>query len=472
MDIEKLEKLDKLARDVLILSRNTLLVNLRFLDSALSMFSYVPYDGVIATEGKHILYNPKKVLERYKDEKERPVRDYLHIVMHCIFRHMFVSPTVNRDYWDLACDIAAEYAISGLNLKSCEIRLSGQQKDVFDKLESEIKHLTAEKIYDYYMNSNLSPSQMANLRAIFFADDHFLWYAPSVEVMTIISKAGSNSGSEKDGKGESKGTGSSDGDSQQNSREEQGGAGAYRKELEEAWSDISQRMQTDLETFAKEQGDKAGGLMQNLAAVNREKYDYTAFLKKFAVMGEAMKINDDEFDYIFYTYGMKLYEKMPLIEPLEYKEVKRIKEFVIAIDTSGSVQGELVQTFIQKTYNILKSTESFFSKINLHIIQCDAEIQECVKITSQEEFDEYLKNMTLHGFGGTDFRPVFTYIDKLIAQKEFRNLKGLIYFTDGFGDFPEKKPGYDTAFVFIDEDYNNYDVPPWAIKLILQKDEI
>lgn len=68
MDIEKLEKLDKLARDVLILSRNTLLVNLRFLDSALSMFGYVPYDGTIATEGKHILYSPKKVLERYKDE--------------------------------------------------------------------------------------------------------------------------------------------------------------------------------------------------------------------------------------------------------------------------------------------------------------------------------------------------------------------------------------------------------------------
>lgn len=37
-------------------------------------------------------------------------------------------------------------------------------------------------------------------------------------------------------------------------------------------------------------------MTQNLAAANREKYDYTAFLKKFAVMGEVMKINDDEFD--------------------------------------------------------------------------------------------------------------------------------------------------------------------------------
>ncbi len=87
----------------------------------------------------------------------------------------------------------------------------------------------------------------------------------------------------------------------------------------------------DLETFSKHQGDAAGNMMQNLRAVNREKDDYTAFLKKFAVMGEVMRINDDEFDYVFYTYGMKLFpeKRMPLIEPLEYKDVKRIREFVI-----------------------------------------------------------------------------------------------------------------------------------------------
>lgn len=185
-----------------------------------------------------------------------------------------------------------------------------------------------------------------------------------------------------------------------------------------------------------------------------------------------MKLNPDEFDYIFYTYGLKLYEKMPLIEPLEYKEVKRIREFVIAIDTSGSVSGELVQIFVQKTYNILKSTESFFSKINLHIIQCDANIQEDIRITNQADFDAYLKTMKIRGLGGTDFRPVFDYVDGLRRQKEFKNLKGLIYFTDGYGTFPAKKPAYETAFVFVEDEYNNPDVPPWAIKLVLQKDEI
>ena len=163
---------------------------------------------------------------------------------------------------------------------------------------------------------------------------------------------------------------------------------------------------------------------------------------------------------------------MPLIEPLEYKEVKKIKEFVIAIDTSGSVYGELVKKYVQKTKNILKQSESFFTKINLHIIQCDTKIQEDAKITSQEEFDRYLESMTLKGFGGTDFRPVFRYVDKMIKSKEFTNLKGLIYFTDGYGDFPERQPDYNTAFVFIDDDYNNPEVPVWAIKLVLQRDEI
>ena len=449
------QQLDKLARDVLILSRNTLLVNLRFLDSALSQFELIPYDGSLATEGRHICYNPVEILKRYKGEKEVSARDYLHLVMHCIFRHMFMNPTIERPCWDLACDIAVEYSITELDLKSATAKREVLQQKVYSELKQEIKILTAEKIYRYYLNKGLSSIEMAQLRGVFYADDHFLWYETADVVAKITGEGRSNNSSNNgDGNGEF----SSGNSTSQN--------------LSELWQEISEKMQTDLETFSKQQGDKAGSLMQNLNAVNREKYDYTSFLKKFAVLGETMKINDDEFDYIFYTYGLKMYEKMPLIEPLEYKEVKRIKEFVIAIDTSGSVSGELVQTFVQKTYNILKSTESFFSKINLHIIQCDADIQEHVKITTQEEFDKYLKTMKIHGLGGTDFRPVFEFTQKLIDEKEFTNLKGLIYFTDGYGTFPAKKPDFDAAFVFIDDEYNNPDVPPWAIKLVLQKDEI
>lgn len=145
---------------------------------------------------------------------------------------------------------------------------------------------------------------------------------------------------------------------------------------------------------------------------------------------------------------------------------------MIAIDTSGSVMGEEIQMFLQKTYNILMQEDSYFSRVNIHIIQCDAEIQEEVVIKNRDEFEAYLKSMTIRGLGGTDFRPVFRFVDRLIEEKEFKNLKGLIYFTDGDGTFPEHKPQYATAFLFVEEGYKIPEVPPWAIKLVLQHEEI
>ncbi len=439
------------------LSRNTLLVNLRFLDAALNQLEPLAVEGLpLATDGEALAYDPAHVLCLYRDEREAVTRAYLHMVLHGVFRHMFVHTLVDHHVWDLSCDIAAEYVIVGLGLRAATTRRELLQKSVYAELQKEIKQLTAEKIYRYYLDKQLSPQKLAELRGAFYNDDHRLWYMNEAERALALGRPVSVSVSVEEGDGEGEGEARPIGVSAAEAR----------------WSEISRRMQVDMETFSKQQGDRAGNLMQNLREVNREKYDYTAFLKKFAVRGEAMKINDDEFDYIFYTYGLKLYKKMPLIEPLEYKEVKRIREFVIAIDTSGSVAGEQVQTFLQKTYNILKSTESFFSKINVHILQCDATIQEDAKITSQEEFDAYLKTMQLRGLGGTDFRPVFSYVDWLREKKEFSNLKGLIYFTDGWGTFPAQKPDYETAFVFVDDGMNNYDVPPWAIKLVLQKEEI
>ena len=448
------EKLGSIARDILTLSRNTLLVNLLFLDAALSQFELFPIEeSTLLTDGKHILYNPKHVLESYKTAKEIPVRDYLHVVMHCVFRHMYMDPTLNRTYWDLACDIAVEHVITELGLKAVTTARERQQAQYIAAVKHDLKHVTAEKIYSYLRQTVPDPAKVAEIRGLFYADNHEIWYmtVEEIELRFGVTTAGQQG---------------------QDSGENGSNAVGISAAMSSVWQTIAQRMQVDMETFGKQRGLLPGAMAQNLAAVNREKYDYTAFLKKFAVMGEQMRINDDEFDYIFYTYGLKLYEKMPLVEPLEYKEVKAIKEFVIAIDTSGSTSGDLVQKFVQKTYNILKSTESFFSKINVHIIQCDADIQEDKKITCQEDFDEYLRTMQIRGLGGTDFRPVFEYVEELRKNKEFTNLKGLIYFTDGYGAFPAKKPDYDTAFVFIDDDYNNPDVPAWAMKLVLQKDEI
>jgi predicted metal-dependent peptidase len=136
MNTENSEKLNKLALDVLHLSRNTLLVNLRFLDMALSRFEYVPYnESTYFTDGEYLIYNPQHILKSYKNEKDAPVRDYLHIVMHCVFRHMFITPSLNRPLWDLACDIAVENVINELYLKALDTNRAKYQQTQINKIK-------------------------------------------------------------------------------------------------------------------------------------------------------------------------------------------------------------------------------------------------------------------------------------------------------------------------------------------------
>lgn len=441
------------------------------MDSAIFRLTLKQAETTLATDGKYLYYGIDYILQRYRKEPQQVTRDILHVVLHCIFRHSFVKLSVDIPVWDLAVDIAVENLINQLGIPCSKTsRVTNQQK-VLDNLNKNLKSMNAEHIYHYFKNHNITAERAEELRILFLSDDHSSWYNRQKQqrLQGFLQDNDDHGDSDQASQNNSQGQGE-DGENEPQSSESFSESDGSSVEAD--WERVSRQIQMDLESFGKQRGIQAGSMVQQLRELNREKYDYTAFLKKFAVMGEAMKINDDEFDYIFYTYGLKLYGNVPLIEPLEYKEVKRIREFVVAIDTSGSTSGPLVQRFLQKTYNILKSTESFFSKINLHIIQCDAEVQEHVKITSQIEFDEYINTLQVHGLGGTDFRPVFREVDRMIAEQEFSHLKGIIYFTDGIGAFPAQKPSYETAFVFVQDEYNNLKVPPWAIKLILKSEEI
>ena len=189
-------------------------------------------------------------------------------------------------------------------------------------------------------------------------------------------------------------------------------------------------------------------------------------------MGEELAVNDDEFDNIYYTYGLELYGDLPLIEPLEYREVKRIRDFVIAIDTSASTSGDLTQRFLQKTFNVLKSSETFFTKVNIYVVQADVAVTSVTQIKDIEDVDKIVAGLELKGKGGTDFRPVFQYVNELVKEQKFNRLKGIIYFTDGYGPFPQSRPKYDSAFVFIRREHEDPQVPPWAIKVVLDEEEL
>ena len=86
-----------------------------------------------------------------------------------------------------------------------------------------------------------------------------------------------------------------------------------------------------------------------------------------------------------------------------------------------------------------------------------------------DEMKAYADGFHVQGGYGTDFRPVFDYVETLRRSGELRNLKGLMYFTDGFGEYPKKPTDYETVFVFYgDEEREEKKVPDWAVKLYLE----
>lgn len=422
---EKLEKAEKIALQIWGLSRDKLMMNLRFLDVALASLRLKARFGIegICCDGSVISYDPVYVLNQYKKDPNHILRTYIHMLLHCIFNHMYRYEKVEQDLWDIATDMAVENAVLELGIYGIDTRRDDTRHKVLQEWKEQIGTLTAEKIYKQLRKEPMDHEDLSSLGILFFRDRHDVWIQQETLEITQAQ-----------------------------------------------WKKISERVKAELKSFSQDKMDK-NSVIQNLEEATREHYDYSAFLKKFCATGEDMQINDDEFDYVYYTYGLQLYGNLPLVEPLEYKDLRKIKEFVIAIDTSGSCRGKVVQAFLNKTYDILKSSENFFRKVNIHIIQCDSQIQSDTKITCDEEFEAFMKHGQLEGFGSTDFRPVFEHVNTCIEKGEFENLKGLIYFTDGYGVFPEKKPSYDTAFVFLDDGYDQPPIPTWAIKLVLPSEE-
>ncbi len=427
----ELELMD-IGKEILANSRNELYLNMRFLDVALSTLIFTSDMGIAlaGTDGNCLYFEPRALARLYRRGREQINHLYLHSLVHCLFGHMFRKKQRDEDVWNLACDMAAEYVIDGLYLKCAHVPQNTYRKEWYQRLREDGKTITAEYLYRKLVLMDLSSYELNRLKQEFIVDDHSKWEEAC----------------------------------NQNRNNNQ--------QREKQWDDIRDRMQTEIETFSKEAADDMKSLAEMVQVENRKRYDYREFLRKFSVLKEEMKVDMDSFDYIFYNYGMSLYGNMPLIEHLETKEEQKVEDFIIAIDTSMSCKGELVQKFLEETYSILSESESFSRKINVHIIQCDDRIQEDKVIHNQEEMKEYMQHFTVKGQGGTDFRPVFTYVEELKLQKQFFKLRGLIYFTDGYGTFPARKPEYDTAFVFMKEDYRDIDVPPWAIKLIIGEEDL
>lgn len=417
----KERKID-LCKKVWELAVSELLLEFRFLDLVTGRIDFKEDEKskLFGIDGTTIYYEPSNFLDYALNGQEYVNRAYLHMIFHGLFYHIFYKE--ESPNWNLSCDIAVEYVLDYF----MKLPITQEKRDFYQELENEGLSITAQSIVSYLDKTEFD---FERLEKIFKVDDHTIW------------KRNSN---ESTGKGN-------------------------LITMQQTWQSLAVRLKKRKESKKPTIGKKSGNLTESLAVEKKKRQDYRKYLEQFMYSKEDVVLDLDSFDYIPYMYGLELYKNMPLIEPLEYKEVTRLEELAIAIDTSGSCSGKLVKMFLEETWSILRQKDSFFKKFNLHIIQCDCSIQEDKLITSKEDMEYYIKHLTVKGFGGTNFCPVFTYIEELKQKGQFKKLKGLLYFTDGYGTFPNKRPDFEVAFIVPEEDYADVHLPFWAKRITISR---
>ncbi|MBQ9064915.1 MAG: metallopeptidase [Blautia sp.] len=433
--MEQRDRLDSLGRKILSEVRTELYLDMHFLGPALDALDYVMDLSTltIGTDAEVIRFNPQFLMNGFLSYPRALVRTYMHILIHCLFRHMFTASLVSDpELFSLCADIAAEALIDSMD-EPVLFEIPGDfREEWLRKLRDEVRVLTAEKLYRYFSEHPRDYSLEEKLKQEFGRDDHGFWEKMNKDSEKPDEKSGQNP----------------------------------VRQREQNWKDRAGSTRKLLVTFGPEASDKKGSLAAALSFEDDSRTDYREFLHRLSAFREETRIDPDSFDYGLYHHGLELYGNVPLIEENEYREVCRIDELVIAIDTSASTKGIQVQKFLKETAAVLSSQETFFHHVNIHLIECDNQVQRDTHFTDVSEVERFGGLFVVHGGMGTDFRPVFRYVEDMRRQGKLEKPRALLYFTDGYGIFPEESQDYETAFVFCSgEDYDDTKVPGWALKL-------
>lgn len=412
--------------DIINYIKSELYLDFPFFSIALGALLPLPKEEIttFATDGSVIYFSAKQLIRVFKNNTYYLDRVYLHSMLHCMFSHLWISGQRDRKLWGIACDIVVEYVIDHMDKPCTKRALSWIRQQMYGEIEK-LSGISA--VVVYYFIEKMDREKLSAVAQEFFTDDHRFW--PKEENSNV----------------------------------------SMQSEVQEKWNRISRQTSMEQKKHGDEESDGQAALMANIKS-QRQKRSYREFLKKFSVLREEIKADPDEFDLGYYNYGLRTYGNIPLIEPLESRENKKIQEFVIVVDTSYSTSGKLIENFLKETFGILTETDSFFVKSRVRIIQCDDRVQMDEEVKNEYEINALMNRFTVVGGGGTDFRPAFSYVNNLVETGELKNLSGLIYFTDGKGIYPRKRPPYKCAFLYL-EDYDEAAVPPWAIRMRLTQEE-
>lgn len=425
-------ELEALARKLLLYSRRRLThIAPILLESVYSMPDKVrPTPGPLSTDSRAVWFDPGRVVEDFRKDHDSVARQFLHITAHCLLGHLELRPVFETtDAFDMAADLkAAQFAeaVCGLPLAASDT------EDSYARLS----HLRP--LYQTVQETRRS-YYVSQAKAARF-DDHTLWTPPPA----LLAGGSGAAGEDGSGQGGSAGSGSPD------------------------WSRLRQSMLDG--SGGKLPGNAAGLLEENFSVPDRG-MSYAHFLRRFAAPRERMLLDPDSFDVRWYHLGLEYYGDIPLLEPSELSEPPLPDDLVIALDTSGSCSGEVCRRFLKETLGILRDISGSNSRFRVLFLQCDTRIQQELLLETPEQVEELFQGFTAHGFGGTDFRPVFERVEERRRDGTLPRVRGLLYLSDGYGVFPDRPTDYPTAFLIPEEDRDGFaDSVSWITRLYLDED--
>lgn len=336
--MEYREELRSIGERILSETRTELYLAMHFLGPALGSLSPVMdlSTTTVGTDAAFIRFNPKCLMTKYIEHPYWLKRCYLHMLLHCLFRHMFAGKAYDDpELWNLCCDIAAESVIDSMDVPVIQRPVSEKRSAWYEELRTGAGVLSAQRLYRYLSEGERDYRKEAAMEAEFVMDDHSFWERLDPP------------------------------DAPAPKEQPEGAAAmpliATKRLKEEEWKKLANKVRLEL-TLGREAGTKTGEFLRFLAYDGSQRTDFHEFLKRFAVTREESFIDPDSFDYGFYNYGMQMYGNMPLIEENEYREATKVEQLIIVLDTSASCQDFLVQEFLNETASMLLKGDHFLQK--------------------------------------------------------------------------------------------------------------
>jgi predicted metal-dependent peptidase len=347
-----------------------------------------------SSDGKRMSYNSE-----YVDKLELSEVEFIMAngAMHAVLKHQHRLSGRTNWLWQTATD----YVVNGMLVKN------GLQAPVYANYESKFDGMYAEEVYEMLraeMNSDEEyASREQQVEQIEEVDDV---HAENLTMQKELAESNDTNHTEYD---------SSDKKEESNTTPDIESLG---EEMKEHFEQIFQKL------------NRQGNLPQDLNIVVPEYFSHKVGWKELLYGYIASYAKST---YSFVPPNMKyLYRGIYL--PSLSSDLLRI---VIAIDTSGSVDETLLGEFLGEINSIMQSYPNY----EIDVITADAKVQSHKVFFPGENLD-----YEVSGGGGTDFRPVFKYIDSYIDYPTL-----LLYFTDGMGTFPENEASYDVMWIMPKE---------------------